>query len=172
MSKVLIAYFSHVGETYMEGRIKNVEHGNTEIVAEKVHALLPDADVFRIEAVEPYPSNYLECVERAKTEHAANARPELKGNVENMDQYDTVVLGYPSWHGTMPMPVFSFLQHNNMRGKTIIPFCTNEGSGMGNSEADLKKMCRGSKIKDGISIHGTTAATADAEAESIAYMAK
>lgn len=172
MSKVLIAYFSHVGETYMEGKIVTMDHGNTEIVAEKVRALLPDADLFRIETVEPYPSGYLQCVERAKTEFAANARPELKSKVENLEQYDTVVLGYPNWHGTMPMAVFSFLQHNNMRGKTIIPFCTNEGGGMGNSEADLKKMCRGSKIKDGTPIHGTDAAKADAEAESIAYMAK
>lgn len=172
MSKVLIAYFSLAGETYMEGKIVTVEHGNTEIVAKKVQALLPDADLFRIETAEPYPCEYLKCVERAKSEFAVNARPELKSKVENMEQYDTVVLGYPNWHGTMPMAVFSFLHHNNMRGKTIIPFCTNEGSGMGTSEADLRKMCRNSKIKDGTSIHGTTAATADAEAESIAYMAR
>jgi flavodoxin len=172
MSKVLIAYFSHDGECYMEGAIKTIERGNTAVMADKIHALLPDADIFRIETVKPYPASYAECVKQAEKECNTNARPELKSKVADMDQYDTVILGYPCWHGTMPMAVCTFLGSYNMRGKTIIPFCTNEGSGMGRSEADIKKLCRGSKIKDGTAMHGTTVAKADAEAESIAYMAR
>lgn len=172
MSKVLIAYFSHEGECYMEGVVKTTARGNTAIMADKIKALLPEADLFRIEPEAPYPTNYADCVRQAEAEVKANARPPLKGKVDSMEQYDTVVLGYPCWCGTMPMPVCTFLAANNMRGKTVIPFCTNEGSGMGHSEADLKKLCRGAKIKDGTPVHGTTVDKADAEAESIAYMAR
>ncbi len=172
MTKVLIAYFSHDGEYYAEGTIKNHDKGNTATMAEKIHTLLPEADMFRIETAEPYPTGYTECVKRAVAEYDANARPALKSEVTNMEQYDTIVLGYPCWHGTMPMAVFTFLSSYNMRGKTIIPFCTNEGSGMGHSEEDIKKLCHSAKIKPGTSIRGIAVEQADADAESIAYMAR
>ncbi len=172
MTKILIAYFSHEGEYYADGTIKNHDKGNTATMAEKIQALLPDADMFRIETVEPYPAGYTECVKRAVAEHDANARPTLKKKVEQMEQYDTIVLGYPCWHGTMPMAVFTFLSSHNMRGKTIIPFCTNEGSGMGHSEEDIKKLCHSAKIKPGTAIRGIAVAQANTEAESIAYMAR
>ncbi len=73
---------------------------------------------------------------------------------ENFDDYDTVFVGYPNWWGTLPMCMFTLLEKLDTAGKTIIPFCTNEGSGMGSSERDLKKLCGGANIKKGLSIHG------------------
>jgi flavodoxin len=65
-----------------------------------------------------------------------------------------IFLGYPNWYGTMPMPVFTFLEEYDFSKKTIAPFCTHEGSGMGRSVADIKKMCPQSTVLDGLAIRG------------------
>ena len=72
-----------------------------------------------------------------------------------MEDYDTIVLGYPNWWGTMPMAVFTFLESHDFFGKTILPFCTHEGSGMGHSESDIKAVCPGAKIEKGLAITGS-----------------
>lgn len=172
MANILIAYFSHTGENYFGGNLRTIERGNTEVIANKLKAQLPSADMFHIDTVAPYPNDYRQCVAVAEQEYKDNARPALKSKVENMEQYDTIILGFPCWHGTMPMACFTFLSSYNFRGKTIIPFCTNEGSGMGHSEADIKKLCRGCKIKEGTPINGSNVNSADAEVDSIAYMAR
>ena len=77
---------------------------------------------------------------------------------ESMDDYDTVVLAYPNYWGTMPMAVFTFLEQFDFSGKTILPLCTNEGSGMGSSERDIKKTCPGAEVKRGLAITGSAAA--------------
>lgn len=82
----------------------------------------------------------------------------MKNYVDNLDDYDTIFVGYPNWWGTMPMAMFTFLECYNLSGKKIIPFCTNEGSGMGSSERDLKKICFDATIQHGLSIHGAEAA--------------
>ena len=74
--------------------------------------------------------------------------------MESIEEYDTIFVGYPNWWGTMPMPVFTFLEHYDFTGKVLLPFCTNEGSGMGNSERDLKRICKGALVKPGLAIHG------------------
>ena len=91
---------------------------------------------------------------------------------ESIDEYDTIILGYPNWWGTMPMVCYTFLESYDFTGKRIIPFCTNEGSGMGSSVRFIKKLCPGATVEDGISIHGAEAANADSEAREIAEMAK
>jgi Putative NADPH-quinone reductase (modulator of drug activity B) len=88
-----------------------------------------------------------------------------------MQEYDTIILGYPSWWGTMPMAVFTFLEQYNFSGKTIIPFCTNERSGLGSSIRDLKKLCPKANILAGVSIYGSKAQQADSQAQQIADMA-
>ena len=82
-----------------------------------------------------------------------------------MDGYDTIFVGYPNWWGTMPMAMFTFLEHFDLSGKRILPFCTNEGSGMGSSERDLKKACKGAKVESGLSIHGAEAANSHSKVE-------
>ena len=116
--------------------------------------------MFHIESVTAYPKDYTEATEVAKSELRAKARPKLTGHVEKMEAYDVIFLGYPNWWGTMPMPVFTFLESYDFSGKTIVPFCTHEGSGMGHSEQDIAKACPKAAVLKGIAIHGTTASSA------------
>jgi len=98
------------------------------------------------------------CIEEAKKDLRSKARPELVSMPDSIDGYDTIVLAYPNYWGTMPMAVFTFLEHYDFSGKTILPLCTNEGSGMGGSERDIKRTCPGATVKSGLSITGSSAA--------------
>ena len=153
----LIAYYSRKGENYWAGSVKNLEKGNTERVAEFVQEAT-GGDLFEIETVKVYDADYYKCIDDAKAELQADARPELKAYPESLDAYDTIFLGYPNWWGTCPMCVFTFLEHFDLTAKRIIPFCTNEGSGMGGSEKHLKKVCKGAVVEKGLSITGNQAA--------------
>ena len=168
--KVLIAYYSRRGDNYVNGSIKNLKLGNTEVVVGKIKTMLPDADVFQIDTTYEYSKDYMTCIEEAKKELHDQVRPEVKNPLESIDEYDTISLGYPNWWGTMPMVCYTFLESYDFTGKTIIPFCTNEGSGMGSSERFIKKLCPTATVLNGISIHGAEAAHADREAKQIANM--
>jgi flavodoxin len=154
-SKCLIAYFSRAGFNYVGGQIVNLPVGNTEVVAKMIREL-NGGDLFHIEPVKKYPADYTETTDVAKEELRTSARPKLAGHVETVAAYDVVFLGYPNWWGTMPMPVFSFLEECDPAGKTIAPFCTHEGSGLGHSIADIKKTCPQSTVLDGFAIRGGT----------------
>lgn len=156
----IIVYYSRPGNNYVNGDIVNLKVGNTRVVAEKIQKLT-GVDLFSIDPVKPYPEDYRQCTEVVKKELDSNAHPAYKGDVKNWDEYDTIYLGYPNWWGTMPMVVLSFLEKHNLTGKTILPFCTHEGSAMGNSEADLKKSCPKATIKKGLAVKGSTVANAD-----------
>ena len=160
MKKVLIAYFSHEGEAYVGGEIVKLKIGNTRVAAQMVHGLI-GGDVFRIETEKPYPDDHMETVELAKSEQNAKARPALKEDTLKMDDYDTVILGYPNWWGTCPMAVFTFLEWHDFFGKTILPLCTHEGSGMGRSEADIQAACPGAKVEKGLAVTGGRVAQAE-----------
>lgn len=151
--KSLIAYYSRKGSNYVSGRITNIEIGNTEVASVMIQKIT-ETDMFHIEAVNPYPEDYTETTEVAKKELSENARPELTDQVDDMKSYDVIFLGYPNWWGTFPMPVATFLESYDFSGKTIIPFCTHEGSGMGHSESDIKKLCPGAKVEKGLAIRG------------------
>ena len=167
MKKILIAYYSRRGENYVGGTIVDIPVGNTEVMAQKI-AELTGGDLFRIDTVEAYPADYTECTHVARKELKMNARPELTGKVDDMARYDTVFLGYPNWWGTMPMGVHTFLESYDFTGKTIVPFCTHEGSGMGHSVADIRKLCPGATVLDGRAIRGSSVQYADADAEQLA----
>lgn len=113
--KILIAYFSW--------------GGNTQQVAENI-AEYTEGTLFRIETVNPYPTEYVPCTEVAREERDNGIRPGLKAIVENMDQYDIIFVGCPVWWHTAPMAIWSFLESDNydFKGKTIIPFCTYEAT--------------------------------------------
>lgn len=160
MKKTLIAYFSHEGEAYAGGKIVRLKIGNTKVAAQMIQEHT-GGDVFRIEPVKPYPDNHMETVEIAKKEQQSNARPDIKGDSLNMEDYDTVILGYPNWWGTCPMAVFTFLEGHDFFGKTILPLCTHEGSGMGHSEADIQAVCPGAKLEKGLAITGSRVAQAE-----------
>lgn len=139
--KSLIVYFSKTG--------------TTERIANEIKDIT-GSDIVKIETVNPYPEDYNETVEIAQNEKNEKARPEIKTTVDNLDQYDTIYLGYPIWWSTMPMAVFTFIENNNLDGKTIIPFSTHKGSGLGSSVSDLKTVLPNSTIKDGLACNSST----------------
>lgn len=139
---VLIAYFSRTG--------------HTKVIAEQIEAST-DGDLFEIVTINPYPTDYEDCVDVAKVEYETNARPELATHVSNMDDYDVVFLGYPDWFGTMPKAVSSFLDEYDFSGKLIVPFCTSGGSGFGSSMHDIDTLCPGAIVMNGLSVFGADA---------------
>lgn len=153
MKHALVVYYSRKGENHMPGGIQVLEKGNTEYAAEYIQKAL-NADIFEIDTVKPYAASYRECCSEAVAEVKSNARPEIRGYVEDLTPYDTIFVCYPCWCGTAPMCVFTFLEHYDLTGKRIIPLCTNEGSGMGHSEKDLQAACPNSALLPGLSIKG------------------
>lgn len=131
MSKTLVAYFTY--------------SGNAKKVAEKV-ADIAGADLFEIKRETPYSGDYQTCVDEARKELKENTRPKLTGKVENMSQYDTLILGFPNWCSTCPMPVLSFVEAYDLSGKNIYAFVTNGGGGCGNSTDDIKKSAAGAIV--------------------------
>jgi flavodoxin len=152
--KILIAYYSRAGSNYSSGGIVKLPVGNTETAA-KIIKRLTSGDEFRIDTVKTYSGSYEETTEEAKRELSQNARPELTGRVDGMDAYSHIILGFPNWWGTMPMALFTFLESYDFSGKIIAPFCTNEGSGLGQSESDIKHLCPKASVLKGLAILGS-----------------
>lgn len=150
--KNLIVYYSRKGQNYYNGSIENLIKGNTEIVAELIKETV-GGELFEIKTVKKYPDDYYACIDEARSELCENARPELQSYPKNFNDYDNVFVGFPNWWGTMPMAVFTFLEKYDWSDKRIIPFCTNEGSGLGSSVRDIKSICKG-EVSDGLSIIG------------------
>jgi flavodoxin len=158
--KRLIAYYSRAGNNIVGGNILNLPVGNTEVAAKMIQKLT-GSDMFQINTVKAYPTDYHEATDVAKEEQRQNARPELSGHLDNMADYGVIYLGYPNWWGTMPMAVFTFLEEYDFAGKTIIPFCTHEGSGMGRSESDIRKLCSDARLLKGLPIKGGSVQSAE-----------
>ena len=148
MSNILIAYFSRAGENYFGGEIRPVSIGNTKICAELLKESL-DADAFEIEMKAPYSDNYRECVAQAREDLQKNHLPELKTMPESIADYDVVILGYPNYCSTIPMPVATFLDAYDFSGKKIILFATSGGSGFGKTVQNLQSSASDSKIIEG-----------------------
>ncbi len=154
--KDLIIYFSHAGENYMEDGIKNIDKGNTEIVAEYIKDYT-NSNLFKVETLNDYPYSYKECCDQAKIELEGNIRPKLKEYINSLKEYNTIYVGGPIWYGTYPMPIFSILDSLDLNGVIIKPFATHEGSGLGNVLNDLKRLYPTSIISDGLDIRGVSA---------------
>ena len=153
MKKAFVVYYSRKGENYMPDGIQVLEKGNTEYAAEHIAKAL-NADIFEIDTVKPYAKNSRECCMEAVAEMKENARPAIQGYAKDLSAYDTIFVCFPCWCGTAPMCVFTFLEHYDLTGKRIAPLCTNEGSGMGNSEKHLSEICKGAEVLPGLSVPG------------------
>ena len=164
MSKTLIACFSHAGQNYSHGGIRNLAVGNTEVVARKINELIP-SDLFHIDTVQKYPDDHMQKIKIAKREFEQGARPKLTARVGNMSDYDTVIVAYPNWWTTMPMAVCTFLEGYDWAGKTVCPLITHGGSGFSDSLADIRRLCPGATITEGLAVNGDDAATCDADLE-------
>lgn len=135
---ILIAYFSW--------------SGNTRGIAEEIQRQT-GADLFEIQLVEPYSTDYNTVLEQAQQDQNEQARPELSTHVENMDQYDTIILGYPNWWASIPMPIASFLEEYDFSGKTILPFCSHGGGGLGQSQTAIAKLVPDANLAEGLAIN-------------------
>lgn len=135
--KTLIIYFS--------------ESGNTRNMATIIRELT-DADLVEIEMQTPYSDNYSTLLDEAEQDLLANARPPLRTRIGNMDEYDTILIGYPNWYAILPMPVFTFLESYNFDGKRIIPFCSHGNGMLGETVANICKACPGADVREALSV--------------------
>ena len=132
---VLVVYFSRTG--------------TTKTVAKNIKKMT-GGTLFQIQTKKKYPSNYDKMLNTAQKEQDEKARPALKKKVKSMKKYDIILAGYPIWWGDAPMAVYSFLESYDLSGKTIIPFCTSGGTGIGGSVKNIKKVCKDAKVKTGL----------------------
>lgn len=162
-SRVLIAYYSRPGENYYYGDRRNLTTGNTEVLA----GLLNDrvvADVFRIEAQEPYPDGYDATVARNVREQDADARPAIAGQLPSLEGYDAVLLGSPIWNVRPPMITSTFAEAVDWTGKTLYPFVTYAVSRLGRTEDVYREVAEGARIGEGLAVLGETVADAGDDA--------
>lgn len=130
--------------------------GNTEAVANIIHDEV-GGDIIRLETAQTYPEDYDDLVDYAQEEQQDNARPELSTTIENMEEYDTIFLGYPNWWGDMPMPIYTFLDNYDLSGKTIAPFITHGGSGLSGTPENIQEEEPDATVTEGLSIYGDEA---------------
>jgi flavodoxin len=160
MASNLIIYYSRKGENYVNGSVKNLSRGNTEIVAEFIQDAV-GGDLFEVDTVERYAEDYYACIEEAKKELNDNDRPELREYLDSIDEYDNIFVCGPCWWGTFPMAIFSQLDRLDFTGKKVMAVMTHEGSGLGSCERDLKKICTGATFGKGLAVHGADAAKSE-----------
>ena len=164
MTKTLVIYYSRKGNNYVNGSIKSLKKGNTEIVAEYIVDAV-NADLFEVDTIKPYSDDYMTCTEEAKVDMRENARPELKKYLESVEQYDNIVVAGPCWWGTYPYAIFSQLEKLDFTGKNVYPVMTHEGSGLAGSAQALKKYCKGAVVGSGLAVHGADAAASKSAVE-------
>lgn len=151
--RVLLAYFSRAGENYYYGGRRDLEVGNTHVLAEMIADLI-GVDVYRIEAADPYSTSYDATVQRNVTEQDADARPEITDPLASIDGYTHVLLGSPIWNVRPPMIMSTFAEAFDFTGVTVHPFVTYAVSGLGSTERVYTQTCRGADIAPGLAVLG------------------
>jgi len=137
--KILIVYLSRTN--------------NTKAIAEIIHENV-GGTLVAIELKDPYPENYKATVDQVARENETGFLPPLKTKIDNVQQYDIVFVGFPTWGMQLPPPMKSFLSQNDLSGKTVVPFNTNAGYGIGSTFDTVKKLCANSKVLEGFSTKG------------------
>ena len=161
--KSIIIYFSRADENYFGGTMKYIEKGNTEVIAEYIRDIL-GADMFKVEPLEPYSANYMQCIEEAKVRTKTNTAP-IKENVPDLSAYEVIYVGSPVYWEGMPEELFTALKGLNYTGKTIRPFVTHEGSGLSSIPNQLKDICTGATVTNGLAISGSSVNSAKNKVE-------
>jgi flavodoxin len=152
---ILIAYFSHSGNTRKIAHLIQQEVGGT------LHEIQPEA---------PYPNAYNATVEQAKKEIQAGYKPALRSTLDHIESYDTIFVGSPNWWSTIAPPVATFLSDCDVSGKTIVPFCTHGGGGLGRIAQDIAKLCPRSTVLSSFTVYGS--GTGNVQAEVSAWLRK
>ncbi len=163
--RILVVYLSRAGENYNVGVTREssvsaayagyIEKGNTAMMA-AVIAELTGGDLFEITTVTPYPEDYASMLRAAQEEIDTDARPALAAHVENMADYDVIFIGYPIWHARMPQAICSFMESYDLKGKTVIPFNTHEGSGQSGTQRVIQNALPNCTVLQGLAIQGKT----------------
>ena len=153
--KSLIIYFSRADENYFGGEMRYVDKGNTEVIAEYIKDIV-GADMFKVEPLNSYPKDYMECIEEAKVRTKEHNAP-IKENVPDITSYEVIYVGSPIYWGGMPEELFTALKGLDYSGKIIRPFTTHEGSGLSGVPRQLKEICVGAEVLDGLAIIGSQA---------------
>ena len=148
--KALVVFFSHAGENYAVG---DVPVGNTKIVADYISAFI-GADQFEVVCEKDYNMAYKPLCDLAKKEQEDGELPAFKGQIDNLDDYATIFVGSPVWWGTYPQVMFTFFKAYDLNSKTLIPFTTHEGSGLGRCVEDLKAAYPAANVTGAYSIAG------------------
>lgn len=149
--KILIAYFSW--------------SGNTKAVAEEIQRQV-GGDLVQVTPAEAYSSTYSVTVAKAKQEQIMNTRPAITTKIDNMDQYDTVFIGYPNWWGSLPMAMHTFIEGYKWQGKTVIPFFTHGGGGVQNCMSHLEPKLTGANVQSYLCLSGSSAKSSSGEISS------
>src|SRR3954447_14579579 len=152
-ARILLAYFSRAGENYYFGGLRDLEVGNTEVLAGMIAELI-DCDVHRIEAADPYPASYDQTVQRNVAEQDSDVRPGIANPLDSIADYDTVLLGSPIWNVRAPMIMTSFTEGHDFTAKSVLPFVTYAVSGLGSVQRDYAAACGGARIGDGLAVRG------------------
>jgi flavodoxin len=163
--RVLLAHFSRPGENYCSGGRRNLEVGNTEVLARMISDRL-DCDVHRIEPADPYPDSYDATVARNVREQDAGARPEIATPLASIDRYETILLASPIWNVRAPMIMSTFAESYDFAGKTVVPVTTYAMSGLGTTEDDYARSCEGARIATGLAVRGEEVRSAGAAVDS------
>lgn len=168
-SKVLIAYFGRYGNTNFKSGVDATtsasivldgtkKRGTTEMLARTIQKET-GGDLFRIQTKSKYPSDFDRLVDKNHKELERGTLPKLKKKVKNIKNYDVIFIGYPIWASDAPQAIESFIKAHNLKGKTIIPFCTHEGSGQSGTYKRIQKLCSGADTLPGISVNAENVKT-------------
>lgn len=155
MSNVIV-YFAYEGENNWSGDSSDRSGSSTKALAEQIQKAV-GGPILQIERQNPYSLDFEQVMAEARQELDDGVRPAIVA-LPDLEDYDTVFIGFPIWFGTMPTPVFSFLDGEDLAGKKVAPFCTNEGSEIGRAEADLKALCPDSVVCRGLAVAGNDVA--------------
>jgi len=151
--QVLVAYFTRSGNTRRIANLIQRQVGGT------LHEIQPE---------EPYPASYNACVEQAKKEIRAGYKPALRSGLEDIEAYDRIFVGSPNWWNTVAPPVASFLSQYDLSGKSVVPFCTHGGGGLGRIGRDIARLCPNSTVLRSFEIYGS--GRGDAQARVSAWL--
>ncbi len=163
-SRILIVYYSRKGENYAPGGVQNLAIGHTARMAQYI-ADVSHGDLYEIQTVNAYPSNYRETTRVAESEISRGVKPELLGAMPDISKYDIIFLGHPIWWSQVPPAVSSFLDKVDLSGKKVVQFCTHAGSGFGSSIQQLKAAHPKATFLETLAITGTEVSNSRARIE-------
>ena len=159
--KILTLFFSMKGETYMAGgHIENLDKGNTNVCAEYIQQAV-GGTLFEIETTKVYSQDHFAMIDEAKAEMDSGEKAAPKQWLEDLKSYDVIFIGYPIWWGTYPPVINTFLEHYDLSGKTVIPFSTSEGSGLLNTVAELREVCKNAVVTEALAVKGSQARSSE-----------